>query len=422
MIVNALAGKPLPVYGDGQQVRDWLYVEGPLRGDPRGAGARPRRRDLQHRRLEREAEPRDRPRRVRPARRAKRPHPDGRLCAPRHARHRPARPRPPLCDRREQDRARARLAAGRDLRDRAAQDGALVPRQRRPGSSACRAAPTATGSSAQLRAAHEREDPAARQERPGRLGAAALARAARRGDRGRHRQRAALAADFSTPDALRALVGARRAGAHRQCRGPHRGRQGREPSPSSSAPSTPTAAGVLAREAAARGAWLVHYSTDYVFDGSGSAPWPRTIATAPLSVYGRTKLEGEEPIRAQRLPAPDLAHQLGLRARAAATSPRRCCSSRGARVADGHRRPDRRADRRRPARRPHRAWRSAHRRGEARALAGTYHAVAAGETSWHGYARHVIEFARARGEPSGRAEAIAPIPSTAYRARPRRGR
>ena len=60
MIVNALAGKPLPVYGDGMQVRDWLYVERPLRRDPRGAGARPRRRDLQHRRLEREAQPRDR--------------------------------------------------------------------------------------------------------------------------------------------------------------------------------------------------------------------------------------------------------------------------------------------------------------------------------------------------------------------------
>jgi dTDP-4-dehydrorhamnose reductase len=55
------------------------------------------------------------------------------------------------------------------------------------------------------------------------------------------------------------------------------------------------APGVLAREAAARGAWLVHYSTDYVFDGSGSAPWPRR-ADRPLSVYGRTKLEGEQAI------------------------------------------------------------------------------------------------------------------------------
>ena len=70
MIVNALAGKPLPVYGDGMQVRDWLYVQRPLRGDPRRAGAGPRRRDLQHRRLEREAEHRDRADGLRAARRA----------------------------------------------------------------------------------------------------------------------------------------------------------------------------------------------------------------------------------------------------------------------------------------------------------------------------------------------------------------
>lgn len=58
------------------------------------------------------------------------------------------------------------------------------------------------------------------------------------------------------------------------------------------------APGGLARAAAQCGALLVHYSTDYVFDGSGERPWCEDDATAPLSVYGRTKLEGEQAIQA----------------------------------------------------------------------------------------------------------------------------
>jgi dTDP-4-dehydrorhamnose reductase len=58
------------------------------------------------------------------------------------------------------------------------------------------------------------------------------------------------------------------------------------------------APGLLAQEAARVGAWLVHYSTDYVFDGSGSRPWTESDTPAPLNVYGQTKLEGEQLIRA----------------------------------------------------------------------------------------------------------------------------
>ena len=58
-----------------------------------------------------------------------------------------------------------------------------------------------------------------------------------------------------------------------------------------------TTPGVLAAEAARLKALLVHYSTDYVFDGSGSRPWVETDAPSPLSVYGRTKLDGEQRIQ-----------------------------------------------------------------------------------------------------------------------------
>ncbi len=53
---------------------------------------------------------------------------------------------------------------------------------------------------------------------------------------------------------------------------------------------------VLAEEALARNALLVHYSTDYVFDGSKSEPWIETDAPDPLNVYGASKLAGERAV------------------------------------------------------------------------------------------------------------------------------
>ncbi|QCT22036.1 dTDP-4-dehydrorhamnose reductase [Jejubacter calystegiae] len=58
-----------------------------------------------------------------------------------------------------------------------------------------------------------------------------------------------------------------------------------------------TSVEAIAKEAAAINAWLVHYSTDYVFPGDGEQPWLESDATSPLNVYGETKLAGEAAIQ-----------------------------------------------------------------------------------------------------------------------------
>jgi len=54
---------------------------------------------------------------------------------------------------------------------------------------------------------------------------------------------------------------------------------------------------LLAQQAEQIGAWLIHYSTDYVFNGSGNCPWQETDLTSPINIYGLSKLRGEEQIR-----------------------------------------------------------------------------------------------------------------------------
>jgi dTDP-4-dehydrorhamnose reductase len=173
------------------------------------------------------------------------------------------------------------------------------------------------------------------------------------------------------------------------------------------------APGVLAREAAQLGAWLLHYSTDYVFDGSGDTPWREDAPTGPLSVYGATKLEGEEAIRASGCKHLILRTSWVYAARGGnfAKTMLKLARERDAlKVIDDQIGAPTGADLL--------ADLSAHalRQGLAcPALAGTYHAVAQGQTSWHGYARHVIEFARAAGQPMRvAAAAIEAVPTSAF--------
>lgn len=173
------------------------------------------------------------------------------------------------------------------------------------------------------------------------------------------------------------------------------------------------APGVLAQEAAVRSACLVHYSTDYVFDGSGSAPWREDAPTRPLSVYGRTKLEGEETIRAS-----------GCRHLILRTS--WIYGARGANFARTMLRLAQEREQLRvvadqvgaPTGADLLADLSAHLlRALQRepALAGTYHAAAGGEISWHGYAMHVLGIARAAGLALKVApEAVEAVPTSDY--------
>jgi len=170
---------------------------------------------------------------------------------------------------------------------------------------------------------------------------------------------------------------------------------------------------VLAGEAAALGAWLVHYSTDYVFDGSGNTPRDEAAATGPLSVYGRTKLDGENHIRASGCRHLILRTSWVYAARGgnfARTMVKLAAERDALSVIDDQIGAPTGADL--LADITAHAIRAVQREPQ---LGGSYHAVAAGETSWHGYARFVIDWARAQGLPvKVAADAIRPVPTSAY--------
>lgn len=176
---------------------------------------------------------------------------------------------------------------------------------------------------------------------------------------------------------------------------------------------------VLAREAAGLGALLVHYSTDYIFDGSGDQPRTEDAPPGPLGVYGQSKLDGEARIRASGCRHLILRTSWVYAARGgnfARTILKLAAERDRLNVIDDQIGAPTGADL--LADITAHAVRTIRTRPE---LAGTYHAVAAGETSWHGYARHVVAWALAHGQALKlRPEAIDAIPTSAYPAAARR--
>jgi dTDP-4-dehydrorhamnose reductase len=172
--------------------------------------------------------------------------------------------------------------------------------------------------------------------------------------------------------------------------------------------------GKLAELAAVRGAWLIHYSTDYVFDGRKSDAYVETDATAPLGVYGETKRDGE--IAIARVPGRHLifrtswVHAPGggnfvakiLQLAAERTELKVIDDQIGAPTSAGLI--------------AQVTMQAVSRIAEGRAPApGVYHLTASGQTSWNSYARFVLAEAALRGirlkaDPSR----VMPVPSSAF--------
>lgn len=173
------------------------------------------------------------------------------------------------------------------------------------------------------------------------------------------------------------------------------------------------APGIIGEEAARNGTLVVHYSTDYVFDGTAAGWYAENAATAPQSVYGRSKLDGETAL------AQSGARHLIFRtswvfgahgANFARTMLRLAAERDELKiVADQTGAPTSAAL---IADVTAHAIRQAMRERES-VPDGVYHLAAGGETNWHAYACHVIDAARQAGKPV-KAAAILPIATADY--------
>jgi dTDP-4-dehydrorhamnose reductase len=148
---------------------------------------------------------------------------------------------------------------------------------------------------------------------------------------------------------------------------------------------------VLARACAAIGAYLVHFSTDYVFDGAGQKPWLESDATGPLNVYGHSKLAGEKGIAKQGAKhvifrtswvygteggnfAKTMLRLAQEREKMAVINDQFGAPTGAALLAD--------------------ITALCLQRDEQHHLSGIYHLAAAGETTWHAYAKYVLQQAQ----------------------------
>jgi dTDP-4-dehydrorhamnose reductase len=171
----------------------------------------------------------------------------------------------------------------------------------------------------------------------------------------------------------------------------------------------------LAKAASQVGAWLIHYSTDYVFDGSGSHARQEGEGTGPLSVYGQSKLDGEKAIVAS-----------GCKYLIFRTS--WVYAARGGNFAKTMLRMAQERERLTVVDDQHGAPTGADLIADVTAhsirhvssvqnisFSGVYHLVASGETTWHGYASHVIQQAKQlRPEMAWRVQSVAPVPTSAF--------
>ena len=218
--------------------------------------------------------------------------------------------------------------------------------------------------------------------------------------------------DFSQPDKVAATVRALRPQVIVNAAA-HTGVDKAESEPDFARTLNATAPGVLAQEAAQIGALLVHYSTDYVFDGSGSRPWTESDAPAPLSVYGRTKWEGEQLIQQSGAQHLILRTSWVYAARGgnfAKTMLRLAQERERLTVIDDQWGAPTGADLLADV--------TAHAIRHLQTQpqdAGLYHVAAAGETNWNLYAKHVL--AQAQQAPAAikiKATEVAPVPTSDF--------